>query len=202
MSCWARAFMCSGRHRRARIPAWMPGCRVLTRPSRISGNPVTRATGTAGHLAWVRSAVVPPVETISKPRSASPRASSTIPSLRYTERRARLFIGYPPSPFVHPHPFPPGRGRVAALSRLAPHLPLTWRTLRLFLRGRILLRPATGRRGQGWRVLLGRDLALPRHAGRVASRVAPARNPGGGDRGHGPGVGERGHARDGRAEVH
>src|SRR6266571_4504715 len=74
----------------------MTGCRVLTLPSRISGNPVTRATGTTGTLALPRSAAVPPVEAISKPRSASPRASSTIPSLRYTESRALLFIRRPP----------------------------------------------------------------------------------------------------------
>src|SRR5712691_6538651 len=87
----------------------MTGCRVLTLPSRISGNPVTRATGTTGTLALPRSAAVPPVETISKPRSASPRASSTIPSLRYTESRALLFIRRPPLPDLSstPHPVPP-----------------------------------------------------------------------------------------------
>src|SRR6266540_1382331 len=94
----------------------MTGRRVLTLPSRISGNPVTRATGTTGTLALPRSAAVPPVETISKPRSASPRASSTIPSLRYTESRALLFIRRPPLLTS------PTEGGGNALACLAPRL--------------------------------------------------------------------------------
>src|SRR5436309_2535837 len=100
----------------------MTGCRVLTLPSRISGNPVTRATGTTGTLALPRSAAVPPVETISKPRSTSPRASSTIPSLRYTESRARLVIHRPPTLIVHRPPLltSPTEGGGNALACLAP----------------------------------------------------------------------------------
>ena len=59
--------------------------------------------------------------------------------------------------------------------------------------GRVGARPALG----GAR---GAQLRLA-HAGDVAARLAPDREPGGGDGGHRARVGERGHAEDGRAVV-
>src|SRR5436309_7681591 len=161
----------------------MTGCRVLTLPSRISGNPVTRATGTTGTLALPRSAAVPPVETISKPRSTSPRASSTIPSLRYTESRARFIVRRPPLPDLSstPHPVPPhvGGGERSCTPGSAPSstprpvpLRLSWGTLRV-ARRRVLLRSAADRRRQRGRVLLGCHLARLGHAGGVTPGVAP-----------------------------
>ena len=67
--------------RLARIPAWMTGCRVLTRPSRISGNPVTSESSVTGSPAAVSSPRVPPVLMISNPASISFPANSTAPVL-------------------------------------------------------------------------------------------------------------------------
>src|SRR4051812_12627484 len=68
----------------------MRGCSVLTRPSSISGAPVTSSTVVTGTPASVSAAAVFPDDTSSKPRSSSPRASSTRPVLSYTESRARF----------------------------------------------------------------------------------------------------------------
>ena len=40
---------CSGFRVSARIPAWTRGCSVFTRPSRVSGKPVSSSTGVTGH---------------------------------------------------------------------------------------------------------------------------------------------------------
>src|SRR3954451_12970211 len=67
----------------------MRGFSVLTRPSRISGKPVYSSIARMS-MPWSRSSrAVPPVETISTPRSARPRAKSTSPRLSETVRRAR-----------------------------------------------------------------------------------------------------------------
>src|SRR5205807_1051448 len=68
----------------------MRGCSVFTRPSSISGAPVTSSTVVTGTPASASSAAVFPDDTSSKPRSTSPRASSTRPVLSYTESRARF----------------------------------------------------------------------------------------------------------------
>src|SRR2546430_4983393 len=68
----------------------MRGCSVFTRPSSISGAPVTSSTVVTGPPASASSAAVFPDDTSSKPRSTSPRASSTRPVLSYTESRARF----------------------------------------------------------------------------------------------------------------
>src|SRR3954447_11629034 len=67
----------------------MRGFSVLTRPSRISGKPVYSSIARMS-IPWSRSSrAVPPVETISTPRSARPRAKSTSPRLSETVSSAR-----------------------------------------------------------------------------------------------------------------
>ena len=51
----------SARRRSARSPPWTRGCNVFTRPSSISGKPVTAATSVTGRPAWRRARAVPPV---------------------------------------------------------------------------------------------------------------------------------------------
>src|ERR1700722_12917235 len=75
--------------RRPRRPPWIFGCRVLTRPSIISGKPVYSATSITVSAASRSSRAVPPVERISTPRAASARASSATPLLSDTEISAR-----------------------------------------------------------------------------------------------------------------
>src|SRR5574337_1246962 len=94
---WARSWArCSGLSRRARIPAWIFGWSVFTRPSSISGNPVTSATSRTFTPDSRRSLAVPPVERISTPRAASPRQNSTAPVLSWTLTRARRTVITPP----------------------------------------------------------------------------------------------------------
>src|SRR5262245_61702715 len=78
----------SGWSRRARMPPWTAGCRVLTRPSIISGKPVMSDTLVTARPASLRARAVPPVETISKPRATRPRPRSTMPVLSDTLSRA------------------------------------------------------------------------------------------------------------------
>ncbi len=61
-SSWRR---CSSRRRSASKPAWIRGCNVFTRPSSISGNPVTDATSVTGRPASRSVRAVPPVDTSS-----------------------------------------------------------------------------------------------------------------------------------------
>jgi len=62
----------------------MAGWSVFTRPSIISGWPVTSATSVTGSPASCRARAVPPVESSVQPRSSSARASSTTPVLSET----------------------------------------------------------------------------------------------------------------------
>ena len=71
----------SARRRSARSPAWTRGWSVFTRPSSISGKPVTAATSVTGRPASRRARAVPPVLTSSQPRTTSPRPRSTRPRL-------------------------------------------------------------------------------------------------------------------------
>src|SRR5262249_41230241 len=93
----------SGSRRSARIPACTLGCRVFTRPSRHSGNPVSSSTAVTGTPAAAIRAAVEPVETIATPAACSPRASSSSPVLSYTDTNARptrlrsLITALPPS---------------------------------------------------------------------------------------------------------
>src|SRR5436309_9316503 len=70
------------------MPPWIFGCSVLTRPSIISGKPVTSDTLVTGRPASVSARAVPPVDTSSKPRASRPRARSTRPVLSDTLNRA------------------------------------------------------------------------------------------------------------------
>ncbi len=79
----------SARRRSARRPPWTRGWSVFTRPSSISGKPVTAATSVTGRSASRRVLAVPPVETSSNPRATSPRPKSVRPVLSDTDRSAR-----------------------------------------------------------------------------------------------------------------
>ena len=79
----------SGRLRRARMPPCTAGCSVFTRPSSISGTPVTSETLVTGTAAAARARAVPPVDTDVVSRAASARPNSTIPVLSETLSRAR-----------------------------------------------------------------------------------------------------------------
>ena len=83
----------SARRRSARSPAWTRGWSVLTRPSSISGKPVTAETSVTGSPASRRARAVPPVLTSSQPRTTRPRPSSTRPVLSWTESSARRGTG-------------------------------------------------------------------------------------------------------------
>src|SRR5215471_10395588 len=105
MPCDSRARMWAGTSRRARMPPWTLGWSVLTRPSSISGKPVTSETSNTGTPESRRSLAVPPVDRICTPRRARPRAKSTTPALSCTLRSARftLLIGSPWSGRYIPH---------------------------------------------------------------------------------------------------
>ena len=77
LECRARssAARCSGSSRSASSPPWMRGCSVFTRPSIISGKPVTALTSVTARPASASVLAVPPVERISTPCAASARAS-------------------------------------------------------------------------------------------------------------------------------
>src|SRR5947208_13048297 len=66
----------------------MRGCSVFTRPSSISGKPVTSATSVTGSPASASSLAVPPVDSSLTPAPCSSRANSTMPVLSETESRA------------------------------------------------------------------------------------------------------------------
>src|SRR5688572_8848040 len=69
------------------------GCSVFTRPSMISGKPVTAETSVTARPALPIARAVPPVEISSKPSAASSRASSTMPVLSDAESNARRAFG-------------------------------------------------------------------------------------------------------------
>src|ERR1051326_5024349 len=89
MPCSANVARWSGRSRRASSPPWIAGCNVLTRPSSISGNPVTAVTSVTGSPTSARARAAPAVETSATPRAANPRAKGTSPALSLTEISAR-----------------------------------------------------------------------------------------------------------------
>src|SRR4051794_7112091 len=104
----------------------MRGLSVLTRPSRISGKPVYSSIARDSIPAAARNLAVPPVETISTPSSARPRAKSTTPRLSDTVISARCtrtspgatvsYVSVVLTSVIDDHP--------SRLSRVDPHLPL------------------------------------------------------------------------------
>src|SRR5579863_2085454 len=89
MRCARIASAWAGLSRTARRPPCTAGCSVLTRPSIISGKPVSSATSNTARPASRSVLRVPPVDTSSMPWPASARANSTTPLLSETEMRAR-----------------------------------------------------------------------------------------------------------------
>src|SRR6478735_5438026 len=89
--------MCSGSSRRASSAACSRGCRVLTRPPRISSWPVNSETSVTSSPASRSAVAVPPVERISTPSPARPRAKSATPVLSETETSARRTLIAPSS---------------------------------------------------------------------------------------------------------
>ena len=70
MPCALRgSAMCCGLSRTARMPPWTRGCSVLTRPSSISGKPVTSAMSRTASPASASALRVPPVEISSTPKA-------------------------------------------------------------------------------------------------------------------------------------
>src|SRR5713226_6170091 len=92
IACSRIAATCSGWSRRARMPPWIFGCSVFTRPSIISGKPVWSATSVTTTPLSFRSWAVPPVERICTPWVSSALANSTTPALSETLMRARLIL--------------------------------------------------------------------------------------------------------------
>src|SRR5260370_7448803 len=88
----ARAGMWDACPGMGRMAAVIFGCIVLTRPSSISGNPVTSETSRTLNPAPRSAFAVPPVEISSIPRLLSSRAKSTIPVLSVTLNRARSIL--------------------------------------------------------------------------------------------------------------
>src|SRR6056297_1971794 len=86
--------MWSGFPRTAKSPACITGWRVLTRPSRHSGKPVSSETLTTGIPASSIFFAVPPVDTISIPISDNCFAKASMPVLSETLISA-LFIFSP-----------------------------------------------------------------------------------------------------------
>ena len=93
--CSSIAWRWEGSSRRASSPPWIFGCSVLTRPSIISGKPVTSETSRTGIPASAMSLRVPPVARISTPSSLRARANSAQPVLSETLKRARVtFVSF------------------------------------------------------------------------------------------------------------
>src|SRR5665213_1447499 len=89
MPCRRIASICARSPRRARMPPWIAGCSVLTRPSSISGNWVTEATSSTPSPAAASALAVPPVEINLTPWRTRPWAKGTRPLLSETESSAR-----------------------------------------------------------------------------------------------------------------
>ncbi len=81
--------LCCGLSRTARMPPCTRGCSVLTRPSSISGKPVTSAMSMTARPASASALRVPPVEINSTPSAARACANSTRPVLSLTLSKAR-----------------------------------------------------------------------------------------------------------------
>src|SRR5205814_1964858 len=87
MSAWSAASL-----RRARMPPCTLGCSVFTRPPSISVAPVKSWTCFTFTPSLASIAAVPPVDRISIPSPARPRANSTRPVLSETLINARATV--------------------------------------------------------------------------------------------------------------
>src|SRR6266853_1527294 len=92
MPCSATALRCEGLSRRCRMPPCTLGWSVFTRPSSISGKPVSSEMSFTRTPESRNSLEVPPVEISSTPRPASLWANSTSPVLSVTLRMARCIF--------------------------------------------------------------------------------------------------------------
>src|SRR6202048_205687 len=90
MPCAFIARACSALSRIASRPPCTRGCRVLTRPSIISGKSVSSETSLTFRPAAAIALAVPPVDTSSMPWPARARANSISPVLSETDNKARI----------------------------------------------------------------------------------------------------------------
>src|SRR5579862_7368898 len=90
--CCLTAAWCWGFDRMASNPPWTLGCRVFTRPSSISGNPVKSETSLTFRQFSRSNFAVPPVESSSTCSAASLDASSSTPVLSLTLINAREIL--------------------------------------------------------------------------------------------------------------
>ena len=81
MPCACICATCSGRSRRPRMPPWICGTRVFTRPSRISGKPVWSDTSFTATPASRNARAEPPVDRISTPALGQRRGERHQPGL-------------------------------------------------------------------------------------------------------------------------
>jgi len=90
---WASiVFRCAGLSRSARIPPWIFGLSVFTRPSSISGKPVYSSMSRTGIFFSFNSFAVPPEAYSSTPSRETPFANSTTPVLSDTLKIARWIL--------------------------------------------------------------------------------------------------------------
>ena len=120
MPCAAACFSCSALPRTNSSPPCTFGCSVFTRPSSISGKPVSSATSFTGSPSARSAAAVPPVEISSTPISCSARANATRPVLSETESSARRIFCSPVMP-----PVPQRTRSTAHLISLLPKVAAT-----------------------------------------------------------------------------
>lgn len=103
------SFISLGLSSRARIPAWMAGWSVLTRPPNISAKWVMSETSRTWSPCSLKVLAVPPDAIRSRLAFCNAVATSTIPVLSETERIAEkaiilmhhLFINQIPTKFFH-----------------------------------------------------------------------------------------------------
>ncbi len=89
MPCSFMDATCPSLSRSPSKPPWTRGCSVLTRPSIISGNPVTSSIGVTSKPASLNALAVPPVEINCTPYLAKDLAKGIRSVLSLTESNAR-----------------------------------------------------------------------------------------------------------------
>ncbi len=94
----AIVFMWKAFFRTARIPPWIFGLSVFTRPSSISGKPVYSSISRTGTLFSRSNPAVPPEANSSTPSRDNPRANSATPDLSETLTIALRILAMARSP--------------------------------------------------------------------------------------------------------